>query len=122
MSTPEEQVQWVLWLPELQSLMAVQRHFRMQYERQPPMWKSIQFWDNKLRTTGSLLCVPGKTWTSEENNNRIREAFQRSLHKSICAASLQLCTNSMFNSARCATKKALPKSIQDSNDLCTKTE
>jgi hypothetical protein len=39
-----------------------------------------------------LLCVksPGKTWTSEENVNRIREAFQRSLHKSICAASLQL--------------------------------
>jgi hypothetical protein len=28
----------------------------------------------------------------------------------------------MFNSAQCATKKALPKSVQDSNDSCSKTE
>jgi hypothetical protein len=31
--------------------------FRMQYGRQPPTRKSIRFWDNKLRTTGSLLRV-----------------------------------------------------------------
>jgi hypothetical protein len=38
-----------------------------------------------------LLCVKfGKTWTSEENVSRIREVFQRSLHKTIHAASLQL--------------------------------
>jgi hypothetical protein len=59
------------------------------YGHQPPTRKSIQFWDNKLRTTGSLLRVksPG---ISEENFNRIREAFPRSPHESICAASLQL--------------------------------
>jgi hypothetical protein len=68
MSTPHEQVQRVLWVPELQSLTAVQRHFRTQYGRQPPIRKSIRFWDNKLRTTGSLLRVksPGKARTSEE--------------------------------------------------------
>jgi hypothetical protein len=63
-----EQVECVLWLAELQSLTGVQHHFKMQYGHQPPTQKSIRFWDNKLRTTGSLLCVksPGKTWTSEE--------------------------------------------------------
>jgi hypothetical protein len=55
MSTPQEQVQWVLWLAELQSLMAIEHHFRTQYGCQPLTWKSIRFWDNKLRTTGSLL-------------------------------------------------------------------
>jgi hypothetical protein len=80
MWTPQEQRQCVLWLVELQSLTDVQRRFRMQYGRQPPIRKSIQFWDNKLRTTGSLLRVksPGKKRTSEENLSRIREAFQGS--------------------------------------------
>jgi hypothetical protein len=81
-----------MWLAELQSLTAVQRCFRMQYGRQSPTQKSIRFWDNKLRATGSLLHVesPGKTWTPEENVNCIREAFQRSPHKSIRTASLKL--------------------------------
>jgi hypothetical protein len=91
-STPQEQVQCVLWLAELWSLMAVQLHFRTQYGRQPPTWKIVWFWGDKLRTTGSLLCVkfPGKTWTCEENVNCIREAFQRSPCISMRAASLQL--------------------------------
>jgi hypothetical protein len=91
-STPQELVQCVLWLAELQSFMAVQRHFRTQYGRHPPTRKNFWFWDNKLKTTGSLLCVksPGKTLISEENVNLIRETFQRSPHKSIYAANLQL--------------------------------
>jgi hypothetical protein len=54
--------------------------------------KNFRFWDNKLRTTGSLLCVksPGKTLISEENVNLIRETFQQSPQKSIHAANLQL--------------------------------
>jgi hypothetical protein len=85
MSTPQEQVQCLLWLAELQSLMAVQRRFRTQYGCQPPTRKSIRFWDNKLMTTGDLLRVKsyGKTRISEENVNRIREAFQRSPRKSM---------------------------------------
>jgi hypothetical protein len=80
MSTPQEQVQCVLWLAELQYLMAVQRRFRMQYGRQPPTRKSSWLWDNKLRTTGSLLRAksPVKTWSSKENVSRIKEVFQRS--------------------------------------------
>jgi hypothetical protein len=79
MSTPQELVQCVLWLAELQSLTAVQRRFGTPYGRKLP----IRFWDNKLRTTCSLLRVksPGETWISEENVNRIREAFQRSVRK-----------------------------------------
>jgi hypothetical protein len=44
------------------------------------------FWDNKLWITGSLLLVksPGKTRTSEENVDRIKEAFQRSLRCMRC--------------------------------------
>jgi hypothetical protein len=73
--TPQKQVQCVLWLAELQSLTVVQRHFRTR--------KGIRLWGNKLRTTDSLLRIksPGKTQTSEENVNRIREAFQRSSRK-----------------------------------------
>jgi hypothetical protein len=80
MSTTQEQVQCEMWLAELQSLTAVKRRFRTQYGRQHPIRKSIRFWDNKLRTTGSVLRVksPGKTRTSEENVNGIREALQRS--------------------------------------------
>jgi hypothetical protein len=119
--TPQEQVQCVLWLAELQSLKAARRRFTMQYGRQPPTRKSIQFWDNNnLRTTGSLLRVrSGKTQTSEENVNRIREASQRSPRESFRASSLQLRTNSTFSRARCATQKSPPKSVQDSNDSCT---
>jgi hypothetical protein len=78
----------VLWLAELQPLTAAQHCFRMQYGRQPPTWKSIRFWDDKLRSTGSLLYI--KSRTSEENVSHNRKAFQRSPCKSILAASLQL--------------------------------
>jgi hypothetical protein len=75
-------------------------------------------------SAGNLLCVkyPGKTQISEENVSRIREAFQWIPRKFIHAASLQLHTNSMINSAWCATQKTLPESIPDLNDSCTKTE
>jgi hypothetical protein len=56
---------------------------------QPPTWKSIWFWDNKLRTTVAYK-ISWKDWTSEECVNCIREAFQWSLCKSFHAASLQL--------------------------------
>ncbi|PNF43421.1 hypothetical protein B7P43_G13453, partial [Cryptotermes secundus] len=49
-------------------------------------WTSIRIWDNKLRTTRSLLRVK----SPEENVNRFRGAFQRSPRKPIRPASLQL--------------------------------
>jgi hypothetical protein len=57
MPIPQEQVQCVLWLAELQSFTAIQRRFRRQYGRQPPTRKSIRFWNNKLKTTSSLFRV-----------------------------------------------------------------
>jgi hypothetical protein len=83
MSTPQEEVQCVLWLAELQSLLAVLHRFRTQYGHQPPTRKSIRLWDNKLRYTGSLLGAKsrGKARTFEENVNLIREAFQQSPNK-----------------------------------------
>ncbi|PSN47258.1 hypothetical protein C0J52_16522, partial [Blattella germanica] len=66
--------------------------FRTRFGCHPPTRKSIRFWDNKLRTTGSLLRVksPEKPRTSDEKVDRIREAFPRSPRKSVRAASLQL--------------------------------
>ncbi|PSN55540.1 hypothetical protein C0J52_20114 [Blattella germanica] len=89
MAKGQEQVQCVLWLAELQSVTSVQRRFRTRYGCHPPTRKSIRFWDNKLRTTGSLLRVksPGKPRTSDETVDRIREAFQRSPRTSVRAAS-----------------------------------
>ena len=108
----------MLWLTELQFLAAVQLRFRMQYGRQPPTRKNIRFWNNKLRTTSSLLRVksPRETWTSEENVNRFREAFQRIPCKSFRTVGLQLRTNPTFNSARRCTQKTPPQSVEDSND------
>ncbi|PSN36485.1 hypothetical protein C0J52_25516 [Blattella germanica] len=92
MAKVQEQVQCVLWLAELQSVTSVQRRFRTRYGCHPPTRKSIRFWDNKLKTTGSLLRVksPGKPRTSDEKVDRIREAIQRSPRKSVGAGSLQL--------------------------------
>jgi hypothetical protein len=101
----EEHVQCVLWLAKLQFLTVVYRRFRRQYGRQPPTRESIRFWNNKLTTTGSLLCVksPGKTWISEEIVNQITP-------RGIPAKSAQInpycrfaVTNSTFNNARCDT-------------------
>ncbi|PNF19368.1 hypothetical protein B7P43_G06344 [Cryptotermes secundus] len=92
MSTPQKQVPRLLWLAELQFLTAAQCRFGTQYGRQPPTRKSIRFWENKLRTTGSLLLIksPGKIQTSEENVIRIKQAFQRSPRKLIHPLSLKL--------------------------------
>jgi hypothetical protein len=102
MSTLQEHVQCVLWLAELQSLTALQRRFRTQYGRQPPTWKNVRFWDKKL----SLLHVksPGKTRTSEENVNHIRETFQRSPQKSIRDANLKLQIHTLYRKHRTAQK------------------
>ena len=56
---------------------------------------SILKFYRKLRKTGSLLSIAGKHFkrkVSDENVERIREAFQRSLRKSIGQASVQLNT------------------------------
>ncbi|PSN50694.1 hypothetical protein C0J52_18839 [Blattella germanica] len=76
MAKVQEQVQSVLWLAELQSVTSVQRRFRTRYGCHPPTRKRIRFWDNKLRTTGSLLRVksPGKRRTSIASEKHFNEA------------------------------------------------
>jgi hypothetical protein len=58
----------VLWLAESKSMTAVQCHFRTEYRYESPAHISIWFWDNKLRTKGSLLCekAPAKPGTTEK--------------------------------------------------------
>jgi hypothetical protein len=79
MSTPQEQVQCVLWLAEMQSLTAVQLCFRTQYGCQPPTQKSIRLWDNKLRTAGSLLCVK-----SSERHRPMEKILWLNIHTWTC--------------------------------------
>ena len=43
MTTPREKVASVLWLAKLDSVAAVQRHIRIEYERGPPTHKAYDF-------------------------------------------------------------------------------
>ncbi|KAJ4447016.1 hypothetical protein ANN_09004 [Periplaneta americana] len=97
MWTPQQKAFCVLSLAEHRSIIRVQRLFRRQYNLRPreavPTYVSIMKWDRQLRETGSLLSNAGKhskRKVSDENVERIREAFQRSPRKSIRQASVQL--------------------------------
>lgn len=97
MWTPQQKAFCVLSLAEHKSIIRVQRLFRRQYNLRPreavPTYVSIMKWDRQLRETGSLLSNAGKhskRKVSDENVERIREAFQRSPRKSIRRASVQL--------------------------------
>jgi NADPH-dependent ferric siderophore reductase len=48
-----QEVGHVFWFAELQSVIAVQHHFRTDYGHEPQICTGIWFWDYKLRTTGS---------------------------------------------------------------------
>lgn len=56
MVSRQEKVQSILWFHESMSLIAVQRHFRGQYGRQPLCINSIKQWYNKFRTTYWKFC------------------------------------------------------------------
>jgi hypothetical protein len=122
-STQHEQVQCVLWLTELQSLTAVQRRLRTQYGREHPIRESIRLWDNKLRTTGSLLRAK-----SPERHGILKEmsiALKR--HPSEVRSNqfvLLACITYIFHVQQCTIcyTKAPPKNVQGSNDSCSKTE
>ncbi|KAJ4442648.1 hypothetical protein ANN_04237 [Periplaneta americana] len=97
MWTPQQKAFCVLSLAEHRSIIRVQRLFRRQYNLRPreavPTYVSIMKWDRQLRETGSLLSNAGKhskRKVSDENVERIREAFQRSPRKSIRQSSVQL--------------------------------
>ena len=92
MTTSQEKAQCVSWFIETKSDVQTQRNYRSKYERVPPSCPSIRLWHKKFMETGTVFNTrrSGRTRISEENMERVRQAFQRSPMKSIRTAAKQL--------------------------------
>ena len=92
MTTPQEKAQCVSWLIETKSDVQTQRNYRSKYRKDPPSRPSIRLWHKKFMETGTVFDTrrSGRPRTSEENIERVRQAFQRSPMKSIRTAARQL--------------------------------
>ena len=92
MTTPQEKAQCVSWFIETKSDVQTQRNYRSKYGRDPPSRLLIRLWHKKFMETGTMFDTrrSGRPRTSEENIERVRQAFQRSPMKSICTAARQL--------------------------------
>ena len=92
MTTSQEKAQCVSWFIETKSDVQTQRNYRSKYGRDPPSRPSIRLWHKKFMETETVFDTrrSGRPRTSEENIERIRQAFQRSLMKSIRTAARQL--------------------------------
>ena len=92
MATPQEKAQCVSWFVETKSDMQTQRNYRIKYGRHPSSRPSIRAWHRKFMETGTVLDKgrSGRPKISDENIDRVREAFARSPTKSIRTAARQL--------------------------------
>ena len=92
MATVAEKARVVWWYAELGSIVAVQRRFRREYQRDPPNAKTIRVWKHNFLETGSVAKKHGggRKSVSEDNVQRISETFHRSPRKSIRRASQEL--------------------------------
>ena len=84
MATMQHKIFCIREFSESDSATAVQRAFRLKFNIQPPMRKSIYHWNKQFDETGSLYKVksPGPSRVSEENVERIRVSFECSPMKS----------------------------------------
>lgn len=75
MATPQEKAQCVSWYIEIRV-----RNSRTKYGGDPPSLPSICAWRKHFMETGTVLDGnrSGQPRTSEENVDRVREAFSRS--------------------------------------------
>ena len=92
MTTLQEKAQCVSWFIEAKSDVQTQRNYRSKYGRDPPPRPLICLWHKKFMETGTVFDTrrSGRPRTSEENIERVRQAFQRSPMKSIHTAARQL--------------------------------
>ena len=92
MTTPQGKAQCVSWFIETKSDVQTQRNYRSKYGRDPPSRPSIRLWRKKFMETGIVFNTrrSGRPRTSEENIERVRQAFQRSPMKSVHTAARQL--------------------------------
>ena len=80
------------WFIETKSDVQIQRNYRSKYGRDPPSRPSIRLWHKKFMETRTVFDTrrSGRPRTSEEDIERVRQAFQRSSMKSIRTAARQL--------------------------------
>ena len=80
MASIEEKVNCVLWLAELKSTVAVQRKFRIEYNKEPPHRNTIAKWMKKFKETGSVHDKPrsGRPCVSDESVASIENSFKAS--------------------------------------------
>ena len=92
MTTPQENAQCVSWFIETKSDVQTQGNYRRKYGRDPPSRSSIRLWHRKFMETETVFDTrrSGRPRTSEENIERVWQAFQRSPMKSIRIAARQL--------------------------------
>jgi transposase len=82
----------VLWFLETKSVIKMQRRYRTQYGKVPSSDNAVMRWLKQFQETGSVLHrqAAGRQRTSQEDVDRIQEAFSRSPQKSTEQTSLQL--------------------------------
>ncbi|PNF43566.1 hypothetical protein B7P43_G03926 [Cryptotermes secundus] len=92
MASPQQKAFWVLEFAKTNSVVTVQRAFRRRFGSNPPCPKNIRRWFRQFQESG-CLCKgrsPGRPRVSEEQEARIRAAFERSPRKSTDRASREL--------------------------------
>jgi len=72
----------VLEFAETESIVTVQRRFRIMYHTEPPTDKTIREWYMKFQQRGCLCAAKrsGRPGPSAETVERVQEAFVRSPH------------------------------------------
>ncbi|PSN38135.1 hypothetical protein C0J52_08229 [Blattella germanica] len=92
MATPQQKAFCVLKFESCKSVITVQRAFLRQFNCDPPNANNIHQWHNQLATTGCLCKGKsvGRPRVSEENVQRVLDAFVRSPNKSVRKASREL--------------------------------
>jgi transposase len=92
MANVQEKAKCVLWFFETKSVIKTQRRFRTQYGKDPPSDNAIRRWLKQFKETGCVLHRKGagRPSISQEDVDRIQEAFSESPQKSTRQAALQL--------------------------------
>ncbi|PSN51820.1 hypothetical protein C0J52_17693 [Blattella germanica] len=91
-ATPQQKSFYVLKFESCKSVIIVQRAFRRQFNCDPPNANNIRRWHNQLTTTGCLCKGKsvGRRRVSEENVQRVWDAFVRSPKKSVLRKRLHM--------------------------------
>jgi len=94
MATMQHNIFCIREFIKTESATDVQRAFRLHFNVQPPMRKSICRWNHQFEQIGCVCKVKssGRPRVSEENVRRIQESFERSPRKSTRKASRELGT------------------------------